>query len=76
MVFYIVDAFTEAAFGGNTAGVVPLEEGTDFPEDKLMEQIAAELRYSETAFTQCSPKHIGSLQDLIWGKVMRCRLIC
>ena len=50
MRFYIVDAFTDEPFGGNTAGVVPLGPGSDFPEDELMRKVAAELRYSETAF--------------------------
>ena len=50
MKYYIVDAFTREAFGGNPAGVV-LVEG-DFPADTLMQQVAAELRYSETAFVQ------------------------
>lgn len=50
MKFYIVDAFTDEPFGGNTAGVVPLGPGSDFPEDELMRKVAAELRYSETAF--------------------------
>jgi PhzF family phenazine biosynthesis protein len=50
MKYYIVDAFTREAFGGNPAGVVLLEG--DFPADSLMRQVAAELRYSETAFVQ------------------------
>ena len=50
MKFYIVDAFTDALFGGNPAGVVILEKGADFPEDETMRKTAAELRYSETAF--------------------------
>ena len=50
MKFYIVDAFTDEPFGGNTAGVVLLNG--DFPSDELMQQVAAELRYSETAFVQ------------------------
>lgn len=49
MVYYIVDAFTDQPFGGNPAGVVLLDSDS-FPEEKLMLQIAAELRYSETAF--------------------------
>lgn len=49
MRYYIVDAFTNQPFGGNPAGVVLLESER-FPEEKLMLQIAAELRYSETAF--------------------------
>ena len=52
MKYYIVDAFTEQPFGGNPAGVVLLEDGNDFPSDKLMQQIAAEFRYSETAFVK------------------------
>jgi PhzF family phenazine biosynthesis protein len=49
MRYYIVDAFTSQPFGGNPAGVVLLE-GNAFPEEDLMLKIAAELRYSETAF--------------------------
>jgi PhzF family phenazine biosynthesis protein len=49
MTYYILDAFTDQPFGGNPAGVVLLESER-FPEEKLMLQIAAELRYSETAF--------------------------
>lgn len=49
MRYFIVDAFTDKAFGGNSAGVVLLD-GETFPEDSLMLKIAAELRYSETAF--------------------------
>ena len=47
---YIVDAFTDKPFGGNTAGVVLLEPDSQFPGDELMQHVAAELRYSETAF--------------------------
>ena len=49
MKYFIVDAFTDQLFGGNPAGVVLLD-GDTFPEEGLMLQIAAELRYSETAF--------------------------
>ena len=50
MQYYIVDAFTHKPFGGNPAGVVLLDN--DFPPDSLMQQVAAELRYSETAFVR------------------------
>ena len=50
MKFYIADAFTDALFGGNPAGVVILPEGADFPAEEVMVKTAAELRYSETAF--------------------------
>ena len=49
MKYFIVDAFTNQPFGGNPAGVVLLDSDT-FPKEELMLQIAAELRYSETAF--------------------------
>ena len=51
MRYFIVDAFTNQPFGGNSAGVVLLDDG-DFPAESLMLQIAAELRYSETAFVK------------------------
>lgn len=49
MKYYVLDAFTDQPFGGNPAGVVLLD-GDIFPKESLMLQIAAELRYSETAF--------------------------
>lgn len=52
MRYFVVDAFADAPFGGNPAGVVLLGEGAPFPDDSLMTSIAAELRYSETAFVQ------------------------
>ena len=51
MRYYIVDAFTDRPFGGNPAGVVLLGDET-FPDARLMTQVAAELRYSETAFVR------------------------
>lgn len=51
MRYYIVDAFTDKPFGGNTAGVVLLG-GDHFLSEELMLLIAAELRYSETAFVR------------------------
>ena len=51
MDYYLIDAFSDRPFGGNPAGVVLLDTG-HFPDEKLMLQIAAELRYSETAFVR------------------------
>lgn len=51
MKYYIVDAFTDQPFGGNPAGVVLLD-GDTFPNEELMLKVAAELRYSETAFVR------------------------
>ncbi len=44
---YQVDAFADAAFGGNPAGVVPEAGGLDIP---TMQRIAREMALSETAF--------------------------
>lgn len=52
MKYFVVDAFAGGPFGGNPAGVVLLEENKPFPAEELMIKIAAELRYSETAFVQ------------------------
>ena len=43
----VVDAFTREPFGGNPAGVLLLEE---WPTDQWLQQFAAEMRHSETAF--------------------------
>lgn len=51
MKYYIVDAFTSQPFGGNPAGVVLLD-GDTFPREEQMLKVAAELRYSETAFVR------------------------
>jgi trans-2,3-dihydro-3-hydroxyanthranilate isomerase len=48
----LVDAFTAEAYAGNPAGVVPNADGLD---DDQMQQIAAELGASETAFVKSSP---------------------
>jgi PhzF family phenazine biosynthesis protein len=44
---YWVDAFTSRAFGGNPAGVVPLDR---WPDDALMQRMAFEHGLAETAF--------------------------
>ncbi|KEI45113.1 PhzF family phenazine biosynthesis protein [Saccharopolyspora rectivirgula] len=48
---YVVDAFTDAPFHGNPAGVVLLDAPAD-PE--WMQSVAAELKHSETAFVDTS----------------------
>src|SRR2546426_9963836 len=49
MQIFVVDAFTDRAFSGNPAGVVPLESAAD-PE--WMQRVAAEMRHAETAFAR------------------------
>jgi PhzF family phenazine biosynthesis protein len=45
--FYQVDAFTDRLFGGNPAGICPLQ---DWLADDIMQKIAMENNLSETAF--------------------------
>jgi PhzF family phenazine biosynthesis protein len=45
--FFQVDAFTDRLFGGNPAGICPLEQ---WLEDEVMQKIAMENNLSETAF--------------------------
>lgn len=45
----IVDAFTARPFAGNPAGVLLLDAG-GFPSDAWLQQVAAEVNLSETAF--------------------------
>jgi len=45
--FYQVDAFTDRLFGGNPAGVCPLDK---WLPDEVMQIIAMENNLSETAF--------------------------
>jgi len=45
--FYQVDAFSRRPFAGNPAAVVPM---TAWPDDRLLQEIAAENNLSETAF--------------------------
>lgn len=56
----LVDAFTDEPLTGNVAGVVPDAEGLT---DSQMQQIAAELGASETAFLSQSPDAVRSDSD-------------
>jgi PhzF family phenazine biosynthesis protein len=47
MKYYVIDSFTYKAFTGNSAGVCLLEQELD---EQKMQEIAAELKFSETAF--------------------------
>ncbi|KOT84689.1 oxidoreductase [Streptomyces rimosus subsp. pseudoverticillatus] len=50
----IVDAFTDRPFGGNPAGVVLLG-AAGFPDTAWLQQVAAEVNLSETAFAHPLP---------------------
>ena len=54
MELFIVDAFTDHIFGGNQAGVVLLTVDESYPDDIVMQKIAAELKHSETAFVKAT----------------------
>lgn len=49
MEFYIVDAFCNQPFGGNPAGVLIYKDTLD---PRVMQKIATEVRFSETAFVR------------------------
>ena len=75
MRYYIVDAFTDQPFRGNPAGVALLE-GNTFPKEELMLKIAAELRYSETAFvrrhseSEYTLRYFTPRTDILQGETM------
>ncbi|MEV7096099.1 PhzF family phenazine biosynthesis protein [Amycolatopsis sp. NPDC051045] len=59
MRFFIVDAFTDRAFTGNSAGVALLDEPADAA---WMQAVAAEMKHAETAFVVTSPAGPKSLR--------------
>src|SRR6187200_2329066 len=59
---FVVDAFASGPFRGNPAAVVPLEPG-DAPDAAWMQQVAAEMKHSETAFVQ---RRADGAFDLRW----------
>jgi PhzF family phenazine biosynthesis protein len=68
--FLVVDAFTDEPFAGNPAAVMLLDA---FPSDDLMQKIAVEHNYAETAFLV---KREAGRYDLRWftpgGEVPLC----
>src|SRR2546425_490107 len=58
MKIFVVDAFTRNAFGGNPAAIV-----LDHGDDSWMQDVAAEMKHSETAFVR--ERDDGSY-DLRW----------
>ncbi|MFN2496914.1 MAG: PhzF family phenazine biosynthesis protein [Pseudonocardiaceae bacterium] len=61
----IIDAFTDRPFAGNPAGVCLLETGT-WPDEVWMQQVAAELNLSETAFAHPLPEGAEADWALRW----------
>jgi predicted PhzF superfamily epimerase YddE/YHI9 len=57
---FTVDAFTDKAFAGNPAAVVLLhDDDTAEADDRWMQQVAAEMNLSETAFLMAGPDAWG-----------------
>jgi PhzF family phenazine biosynthesis protein len=48
----IIDAFTDRPFGGNPAAVCLLDDAGAWPDEAWMQQVAAEMHLSETAFAR------------------------
>ncbi|UXY32342.1 PhzF family phenazine biosynthesis protein [Streptomyces sp. HUAS TT20] len=61
----IVDAFTDRPFAGNPAGVLLLDTDT-FPEDRWLQQLAAEVGLPETAFAHRLAEHPDADWALRW----------
>ncbi|MFE9258659.1 PhzF family phenazine biosynthesis protein [Streptomyces sp. NPDC006879] len=61
----IVDAFTDRPFGGNPAGVLVLDSGS-FPSDQWLQDVAAEVNLSETAFAHPLPADAEADWALRW----------
>lgn len=61
----IVDAFTDQPFAGNPAGVCLLPAGP-WPAESWMQQLAAEVNLSETAFARPSSGDPDADWDLRW----------
>src|ERR1039458_2028483 len=59
--FVLVDVFSDRAFGGNQLAVIPRAEGLS---DELMQQLAREFNFSETAFVlpPADPSHTGRVR--------------
>jgi PhzF family phenazine biosynthesis protein len=60
---YVVDAFTDRAFGGNPAGVVL--DGAELTAEQ-MQRIASEMKHSETAFPIPARRDAGADFHLRW----------
>ncbi|MER7175846.1 PhzF family phenazine biosynthesis protein [Streptomyces mesophilus] len=65
MRIHVVDAFTDRPFAGNPAGVCLLED-RDWPADAWMQQVAAEMNHSETAFARRLPAGDGADWEIRW----------
>ena len=61
----IIDAFTQRPFAGNPAAVCLLDADT-WPDEAWMQQVAAEMNLSETAFAHPVPENVDADWALRW----------
>ena len=57
----IIDAFTDRPFSGNPAAVCLLDDADAWPDEAWMQQVAAEMHLSDTAFAH--PLSVGGEAD-------------
>ncbi|MFJ8849313.1 PhzF family phenazine biosynthesis protein [Streptomyces sp. NPDC102437] len=65
MRIHVVDAFTDRPFAGNPAGVCLLDAG-EWPAVAWMQQVAAEMNHSETAFVRPLPGDESADWEIRW----------
>lgn len=65
MRIHVVDAFTDRPFAGNPAGVCLLDAG-EWPAVAWMQQVAAEMNHSETAFARPLPDDESADWEIRW----------
>jgi PhzF family phenazine biosynthesis protein len=61
-----VDAFTSVPFAGNPAAVIVFKGTYPWPDDDLLQNIAAEFNLSETAFIRKNKSESPNEFDLRW----------
>ena len=65
---YIVDVFAERAYTGNPLAVVV---GADDLPDDTMQQLAAEMNYSETTFVRSARKELQNLDPPVARRILK-----
>jgi trans-2,3-dihydro-3-hydroxyanthranilate isomerase len=61
--FYLVDVFAERPYSGNQLAVIT---GAEALTDETMQQLAAEMNYSDTTFVTSAPEHDGGYRVRIF----------
>lgn len=61
-----MDAFTSKPFSGNQAAVIVFPGREPWPEDNLLQTIAMEFNYAETAYVRKTKSDSPNEYDLRW----------